>query len=124
MRTNLPIASWGYAILHATLLIRFRPTTKQPFSAYQLVTRYEPYISHLRIFSCSVYVQITPLLRSKMGPQRRLGIYVGYESPTIIRYLEPLTGDLFTARFADCHFDETFFQSLGGDTNKHVHVER
>ncbi|XP_057248922.1 uncharacterized protein LOC130590486 [Beta vulgaris subsp. vulgaris] len=50
-----------------------------------------------------------------MGPQRRLGIYVGFESPSIIRYLEPLTGDLFTARFADCHFDETIFPTLGGD---------
>ncbi|XP_004309292.1 PREDICTED: uncharacterized protein LOC101304635, partial [Fragaria vesca subsp. vesca] len=109
---------------HAALLIRFRPTAKQPFSAYQLVTGYEPDISHLRIFGCSVYVPITPPLRSKMGPHRRLGIYVGYESLTIIRYLEPLTGDLFTARFADCHFDETLFPSLGGDTNKRDHVER
>ncbi|KAM2035985.1 hypothetical protein ACFX16_038999 [Malus domestica] len=50
-----------------------------------------------------------------MGPQRRLGIYVGFDSPSIIRYLEPLTGDMFTARFADCHFDETVFPSLGGE---------
>ena len=26
-----------------------------------------------------------------------------------------MTGDLFTARFADCHFNETFFPTLGGD---------
>ncbi|KAK8341105.1 hypothetical protein V6Z11_A08G147800 [Gossypium hirsutum] len=50
-----------------------------------------------------------------MGPQRRLGIYVGYESPSIIKYVEPLTGDLFTARFIDCHFDETTFPILGGE---------
>ncbi|KAM2860297.1 hypothetical protein COP2_025609 [Malus domestica] len=50
-----------------------------------------------------------------MGPQRRLGIYVGFDSPSIIRYLEPLTGDMFTSRFADCHFDETVFPSLGGE---------
>ncbi|KAM1164417.1 hypothetical protein PS2_023728 [Malus domestica] len=50
-----------------------------------------------------------------MGPQRRLGIYVGFDSPYIIRYLEPLTGYVFTARFADCHFDETVFPSLGGE---------
>ncbi|PRQ36553.1 putative RNA-directed DNA polymerase [Rosa chinensis] len=118
MRTNLPISAWGYAILHAALLIRFRPTASQPFSAYQLVTGYEPDISHLRIFGCAVYVPIAPPQRTKMGPQRRLSIYVGYESPTIIRYLEPLTGDLFTARFADCHFDETVFPSLGGDRKK------
>ena len=47
-----------------------------------------------------------------MGPQRRLGIYVGYNSPSIIRYLKPLMGDLFTARFADCHFDEENFPSM------------
>ena len=42
-----------------------------------------------------------------------MGIYVGLDSLSIIRYLEPLTGDLFTAWFADCHFDETNFPSLG-----------
>ncbi|KAM2322654.1 hypothetical protein ACFXTH_019306 [Malus domestica] len=50
-----------------------------------------------------------------MGPQRRLGIYVGFDSPSIIRYLEPLTGDMFTTRFTDCHFDEIVFPSLGGE---------
>ena len=30
-------------------------------------------------------------------------------------YLEPLTGNLFTARFAGCHFDESVFPPLGGD---------
>ncbi|PIN26225.1 hypothetical protein CDL12_01027 [Handroanthus impetiginosus] len=50
-----------------------------------------------------------------MGPQRRLGIYIGYESPSIIKYLEPMTGDLFKARFADCHFDESVFPTLGGE---------
>ena len=48
-----------------------------------------------------------------MGPQRRLGIYVGYESPSIIRYLEPKIGDMFTAQFADCHFNEAIFSVLG-----------
>ena len=42
-------------------------------------------------------------------------IYVGYESPSIIKYLEPSTGDLFTARFDDCHFDESIFPTLGGN---------
>ncbi|XP_026400250.1 uncharacterized protein LOC113296134 [Papaver somniferum] len=34
MRANLPITAWGYAILHASLLILFRPTASQPFSVY------------------------------------------------------------------------------------------
>ncbi|KAM2003558.1 hypothetical protein ACFX15_027107 [Malus domestica] len=53
--------------------------------------------------------------RTKMGPQRILGIYLGFDSLSIIRYLEPLTGDMFTTRFADCHFDETIFSSLRGE---------
>ncbi|GJR03487.1 hypothetical protein Tco_0526471 [Tanacetum coccineum] len=53
------------------------------------------------------------------GPQRRLGIYVGYETSSIIRYVEPLTGDVFTARFADCHFNEAIFPPLGGEKKNH-----
>ena len=50
-----------------------------------------------------------------MGPQKRLGIYICYESPTIIKYHEPLTSDMFIARFDDCHFDETVFPKLWGE---------
>ncbi|XP_076889998.1 uncharacterized protein LOC143540932 [Bidens hawaiensis] len=64
-----------------------------------------------------VYVPIAPP-HTKMGPQRRLGIYVGYESASIIRFPEPLTGDVFTARFADCRFHEAFFPALGGEKKK------
>ena len=59
-----------------------------------------------------------------MGPQRKIGIYVGYDSPSIVRYLEPLIGDFFTARFADCHFDEIVFPSLGEDKHANVSIER
>ena len=52
-----------------------------------------------------------------MGPQRRMRIYVGYDSPSIIHYLEPLADDLFTARFMDYNFYETVFSSLRGDKN-------
>jgi hypothetical protein len=51
-----------------------------------------------------------------MGPHRRIGIYVGYQSPSIIKYLEPLIGDLFTARYVDCIFYEDHFSELGGET--------
>ena len=47
---------------------------------------------------------------------------MGYDSPSIIRYLEPSTGDVFTARFADCHFNENLFPPLGGE--KSVPEER
>ena len=114
MRTQLPTSAWGHAILHAAALIRLRPTAYHKYSPLQLVLGSRPNISHLHIFGCSVQVPFPPPHRSKMGPQRRLGIYVGYDSPSIIRYLEPLTGDVFTARYADCHFDENIFPPLGG----------
>jgi hypothetical protein len=65
-----------------------------------------------------VYVLISPPQRTKMGPQRRSKIYIGFHSPSIIKYLEPLTGDVFTAHFADCKFDETIFSILGGRKRK------
>ena len=115
LRTKLPISAWGHAILHAAAIIRIRPTSYHKFSPLQLAFGQEPNISHLRIFGCAVFVPIAPPQRTKMGPQRRMGIYVGYESPSIIKYLEPSTGDLFTARFDDCHFDESIFPTLGGN---------
>jgi hypothetical protein len=52
-----------------------------------------------------------------MGPQRKEGIYVGCESPSIIKYLDPPTGNLLQARFADCFFDEENFPCLVGQSN-------
>jgi len=51
-----------------------------------------------------------------------LGIYVGYELPSIIKYLEPSTGDQFKAWFVDCNFNEYVFPTLEGD-NKHLGKE-
>ena len=119
MKSKLPTSVWGHAIVHAEVLIRIRPSAYHKYSPIQLAFGREPNISHLRIFGCAVYVPIAPPQRTKMGPQRRLGIYVGCDSPSIIRYLEPQTGDVFTARFADCHFDEKVFPVLGGE-NKQV----
>ncbi|WZZ32928.1 hypothetical protein YC2023_016329 [Brassica napus] len=119
MKSKLPTSMWGHAILHAEALIRVRPSAYHKYSPIQLAFGREPNISHLRIFACAVYVPIVPPQRTKMGPQRRLGIYVGCDSPSIIRYLEPQTGDMFTARFVDCHFNEKEFPTLGGD-NKQI----
>ena len=107
MRTKLPSSTWGHAVLYATALIRLRPTTSHQYSPFQLVLGHEPDISHLRTFGCAMQMHVAPTQRTKMGPQRRLGIYVGFDSLSIIRFLEPLTGDIFTAQFADCHYIPT-----------------
>ena len=93
--------------MHAAALVCIRPTTYHECSPSQLVLGKQPNISHLLVFGCTVYVPIALTQRTKMGSQRRLEIYVGFDSPSIIRYLEPLTDDVFTAHFADCHFNES-----------------
>jgi hypothetical protein len=45
-------------------------------------------------------------------------LHNGFHSPSIIKYLEPLTGDIFIARFVDCQFNETIFSILGGEKEK------
>ena len=115
LKTKLLLSTWGHAIIHATHLICLRPTTNHNLSPSQLAKGYQPNISHLRIFCCVVYVPIAPTHRPKLCPQSHLGIYVGFQSASIINYIEPLTGEVFTARFSDCHFDENLFPPLGGD---------
>jgi hypothetical protein len=50
-----------------------------------------------------------------MGPKRKIGIYVRYHYPSIVKYLEPMTDDLFIAWYADCIFNEDHFPTLGGE---------
>ena len=101
--------------MHAASLIRIKPTSYHDYSPSQLVLGKQLNISHLRVFGCAFHVPITPPQHIKMGPQRRLEIYVGFDLLSIIRYLEPLTGYVFRARFAYCHFNETVFPPLGGE---------
>jgi hypothetical protein len=115
MKCNLSSSAWGHTILYVAALIRLRPIASHKFFSLQLVSGREPNLSHLKNFGCAVYVLISPLQRKKMGPQRRLEIYIGFHSPSIIKYLESLTRDVFTARFADCQFDEIIFSILGGE---------
>ena len=104
----------GQAVLHAAKLINFRPLAYNIHSHVQLAQGSAPIISHLYRFGCQVYVPIAPPQRSAKGPLRKSGIYVGYATMSIIRYLDPMTSECHTARFADC-IDEDLFSTLGGD---------
>ena len=42
---------------------------------------------------------------------------MGFDSLSIIRYLEPLTGDVFKACFEYCHLNETIFPPLRGENS-------
>jgi hypothetical protein len=54
-----------------------------------------------------------------MDPHMKLGIYVEFQSLSILKYLEPLMGDFFMTRFADCIFNEYHFPALMWD-NKFI----
>ena len=115
LKTKLHLSAWGHTIIHAAHLFRLCPIANHNLSPLQLAKGYHLNISHLQVFGSVVYVSIAPTHRPKLGPQRRLGIYIGFQSASIINYIKPLTGEVFTARFADCHFDENLFPPLGGD---------
>ena len=112
LNSNFPFTIWRHATMHAETLIWIRPSAYHSYSPIQLVCGHKRNISHLRVFGCAVYVPIAPPQCAKMGPQRRLSIYVGYESPAILKYLEALTNDLFITRFVDSQFDEAYFLTL------------
>jgi hypothetical protein len=53
------------------------------------------------------------------GSHRKLGIYMGYYSLLIIKYLEPLIRDLFTVWYINYIFNEDHFLTLRGDYKYH-----
>ena len=90
LKTKFLLLAWGHAIIHAANLIRLRSIANHDLSLSQLAKGYQPNISHLRVFGCAVYDPIAPTHRPKLGPQRRLSIYVGFQSASIINYISSL----------------------------------
>ena len=67
------------------------------------------------MFRCAIYFPIALPQWTKKGHQRRLGIYVEYEFPSIIKYLKPSIDELFMAQFVYYHFDQYVFSTLRGE---------
>jgi hypothetical protein len=112
LHANLPSNLWGHAVLHATSLLKLRPTLLNTQTPQELLSGRTPYVSHIRVFGCEVWVPLHALRRHTIGAHRQLGVYVGFDSPSIIRYLDPSTGNLYKARFFNCRFIETKFPTL------------
>jgi hypothetical protein len=95
MNCKLPTSCWGHVVLHTPDPIQLRPNAYNENSPLEMVRGNPPSISHLRKFGCVVYIPMSPPQGTSMGPHRKLGMYVGFKSPSIIKYIEPMTGDLF-----------------------------
>ena len=112
IQANLPSYFWGHAVLHAATLLRYCPTLLNDFSPLELFAGQKPDISHFRVFGCQVWVPTVEPKRITISHHRVEGIYVGFDSPSVIRYLIPETGVLHKVRFQNCKFDETVFPSV------------
>jgi Reverse transcriptase (RNA-dependent DNA polymerase)/GAG-pre-integrase domain/Zinc knuckle len=118
MQCNLPMNSWGHAVLHANTVTKYWPHSSLDFqSPAQVEGGYTPDVQHLRKFGCTVYIPMNTPERTKMGPQRRGGAYLGNISNSIIKYLQPKTNTEYTAIFKDCVFDEHTFPYLDDALN-------
>lgn len=112
LHAHLPSNLWGHAVLHAAALLRLRPTLLNTQTPYELLSGRPPDVSHIRVFGCQVWIPVPDPKRHTIGAHRQEGIYVGFDSPSIIRYLDPSTAALYKARFANCKFLEHKFPTL------------
>jgi hypothetical protein len=112
IQAGLPSYFWAHAVLHAATLLRYRPTLLNDFSPLELLSGQKPDISHFRVFGCQVWIPTVEPKRTTISKHRIEGVYVGFDSPSIIRYLIPSTGIMHKARFQNSKFDENKFPSI------------
>lgn len=112
LHAKLPSSMWGHAVIHAAALLRLRPTMLNSHSSFELLSGRVPNVSHLRIFGCQVWVPVAEPQKKTISSHRQEGIYVGFDSPSIIRYVSPTTGTLLRAQFKNCKFVEHVFPTL------------
>lgn len=77
--------------MHANSLIQYYLFAFNALTPHQIKLGTPPNLLCLRSFGCQVMVPLTPPKRTNMGRQCQLGIYVGFNLPLIIHYLDPTT---------------------------------
>jgi hypothetical protein len=92
LQAQLPSSMWGHVVLHATALLKLRPTLLNVQIPAELQSGRIPYVSHIKVFGCQVWVPVTEPKRKTIGAHWEEGIYIGFDSPAIIRYLVSATG--------------------------------
>ena len=85
IHAKLPSSLWGHAVLYATALLRLRPTLLHTQTPLEIVSGKLPNVSHLQTFGCRVWVPVSEPKLKTIGTHRIESIYVGFDSPSVIR---------------------------------------
>ena len=101
---KLPKSLWA-EIAKAVVYLRNRsPISQGTTTAYENLKSEKPYLGHLRILGCRVWVHIPKEKRKKLDDRSYQGIHVGYEGTNQYRVYDPHSGRVSVTR--DVHFDE------------------
>jgi hypothetical protein len=111
--SGLPPSFLGDAVLTVQYLHNRLPTTTLPADTtpYELMEKSKPDLSHLRVWGCQCFAHIPEELRTKGGPRRFEGIFVGYEENRIGWRVRDLAGKYHFSR--DVIFNESLAGRLG-----------
>ena len=121
LHAKLPDSFWGHALPHAATFLWLRPTLLNHLTPFELLAGRSPNVSHLRVFGCQVWIPVAEPNRKTIGTHRVESIYLGFDSPSIIRYMDIGNGNILKARFVNCKFVENVFpKPITDSTRKSV----
>jgi hypothetical protein len=102
---------WRHAVLHATALlkVKVKPTLLNVQTSAELQSGRILDVSHIKVFGCQVWVPVAKPKWRTIGAYIEEGIYIEFDSPTIICYLVSATSILLKAIIVNCRFIENIF---------------
>ena len=109
LHARLPSSLWSHVVLQAAALLKYRPILLNDHTPLELTTGQVPNVSHFRVFGCRIWVPVSEPHRKTIRSHRQEGIYIGFDSQSIIRYVHPTTGTLHKARFQNYHLKSLVF---------------
>ncbi|KAB2633275.1 hypothetical protein D8674_029522 [Pyrus ussuriensis x Pyrus communis] len=106
---HLPSSYWTEAALTAVHLINLLPTPLLNWeSLYAKLFHRSPSYSHLRVFGCSCFPNLSPYTSHKLSPRSLECVFIGYNpSHKGYRCLHPSTGRVYISRHVI--FQEDYF---------------
>jgi hypothetical protein len=114
IQARLPWNRWGLAFDHSVYLKNILPVISREISSpIETLTGSAPRTQHLRSFGCQTWYRLNPTdIKSKLEPRARPAVYVGCQSPSLVKLVDQSTGNLIIRMMRDCVFDETSFPGI------------